>query len=96
MPAEASLVNGTLVVCGVLDRAAATALWPQLAPQAGQLARIDLQAVTALDSAGLALLSSLAGPQLELVGRPAGLDELVAAYRLGPQLGLAPTSVSVT
>lgn len=90
MAAEARFVNDTLVLDGVLDRAAAGQLWPQLAARTGTLERIDLQAVSRLDSAGLALLSRLAGPRLELVGQPSGLDELIAAYRLSPQLGFSP------
>jgi phospholipid transport system transporter-binding protein len=90
MAVEARFVNDTLVLGGELDRAAASQLWPQLAAHAGSVARIDLQATTRLDSAGLALLSHLAGPGLELLGHPAGLDELIAAYRLSPQLGFSP------
>ena len=51
-------------------------------------ARLDLHAVTALDSAGLALLAELAadGP-LDVHGTPPGLTELCGAYRLTPTLG---------
>ena len=87
MAAEARLANGTLVLSGVLDRTAASALWAQLGAHAGSVQQIDLQAVTAVDSAGVALLSSLASPGVQLAGKPAGLDELIAAYRLSPQLG---------
>ena len=87
MAAEANLADGRLVLSGELDRAAASVLWAQLGAHAGSIVHIDLQAVTAVDSAGLALLSSLASPALQLAGKPAGLDELVAAYRLSPHLG---------
>lgn len=95
MAAEARLDNGTLILSGVLDRAAVGTLWPQLAAHAGQLQRLDLHAVNRLDSAGLALLSQLAGPGLEVRGQPQGLDELVAAYRLGAQLDLPSPSCTV-
>ena len=91
MAAEAHLADGRLVLSGELDRAAASALWPQLAAHAGSVQHIDLQAVPRLDSAGLAMLASLAAPQLRLSGTPAGLDELIAAYRLSPQLGFTST-----
>ena len=73
---------------GTLDRSAATALWPQaLAASAGTQV-LDVTAVEAPDSAGLALLVALAermdGASIE--GRPHGLAELLAAYRLTPAL----------
>lgn len=96
MAAEARLGNdGTLVLSGVLDRAAASILWPQLAAHAGRVQRVDLQAVSRLDSSGLALLSQLAGPALEVIGQPQGLDELVAAYRLDAHLCLPSSPSSV-
>ena len=96
MAAEAQLGNdGTLVLSGVLDRAAASVLWPQLAAHAGRVQRVDLQAVSRLDSSGLALLSQLAGPALDVLGQPQGLDELVAAYRLDAHLGLPSSPSSV-
>ncbi len=82
-----------LVFSGVLDRTAATALWPQAAPLLAGVARLDLRDVAQLDSAGLALLAELAeraraqrGQPVDVVGSPAGLDELRAAYRLSPTL----------
>ena len=54
--------------------------------------RFDLQAVTRIDSAGLALLAELAaraGGGITVDGTPAGLAELRAAYRLDPALGFA-------
>lgn len=95
MAAEARLVDGTLVFSGVLDRAAVVALWPQLSKAAGHVLTLDLQTVTALDSAGLALLAELADGGAALLGQPAGLDELSTAYRLGPQLGFASSTPSV-
>ena len=63
---------------------------PQQAPGPSQTALSSRLAFTNLLAAGLALLSHLAGPGLELLGHPAGLDELIAAYRLSPQLGFSP------
>ncbi|MCF7751625.1 STAS domain-containing protein [Bacillus subtilis subsp. subtilis] len=84
--------NGTaLVFSGVLDRAAATALWPSLSVLEG-VGQLDLTAVTRVDSAGLALLAELAarlrsgGSAPDILGSPAGFNELSAAYRLAPTL----------
>ena len=73
---------------GTLDRSAATALWPQaLAASAGTQV-LDVTAVDAVDSAGLALLVALAEhtPGARVEGAPQGLAELLAAYRLTPAL----------
>ncbi|WP_314403440.1 STAS domain-containing protein [Stenotrophomonas rhizophila] len=84
--------NGTaLVFSGVLDRAAAAALWPSLSSPEG-VRQLDLTAVTRVDSAGLALLAELAarvraaGGSAEIIGSPTGYNELSAAYRLAPTL----------
>jgi len=81
-----------LVLTGTLDRAAVTALWPQLATALAGVRTLDLRAVEQIDSAGLALLAELvarlrtsAAPPV-LLGSPLGLAELTAAYRLTPQL----------
>ena len=73
---------------GTLDRTAATALWPQAAAALDGARRLDLRAVEALDSSGLALLVALAGRMRDplVEGAPRGLDELRAAYRLTPAL----------
>ena len=75
-----------LRLSGTLDRSAATALWPQAAASLAGARVLDVAAVDALDSAGLALLVALAermdGASIE--GRPHGLAELLAAYRLTP------------
>ncbi|MFD1298280.1 STAS domain-containing protein, partial [Lysobacter gummosus] len=51
--------------------------------------RFDLTQVSSVDSAGLALLAELAAqaPDVAVVGEPAGLAELRAAYRLDASLG---------
>lgn len=98
MAAEAHLADGTLVLSGPLDRDAASRLWPQLAAHAGSLRHIDLQQVSRVDSAGLALLATLAtlaSSDVTLTGAPDGLNELTAAYRLSPQLGFASSPSSV-
>ena len=84
-----------LRLSGTLDRSAATALWPQaLAALAGTQV-LDVSAVAAVDSAGLALLAetvarlSAQGAAPTIEGRPAGLAELCAAYRLDAGLGYA-------
>jgi len=87
----------TLLLAGVLDRAAVTTLWPQLARGLGPVRQLDLQAVERVDSAGLALLAELAARLRAqggggIVGTPAGLDELGAAYRLSPSLDFNASS----
>ncbi|MFT4255436.1 MAG: STAS domain-containing protein [Pseudoxanthomonas sp.] len=94
MPTEASLQRDgdALVFAGTLDRAAATALWPQASAAPMGAKRIVLTSVTAVDSAGLALLAELAarlraaGAAPVFEGEPPGLADLRAAYRLPPEL----------
>jgi phospholipid transport system transporter-binding protein len=78
-----------LVFSGALNRAAAATLWSQARALVGGVRRFDLNAVTEVDSAGLALLAELAAQVegVEVVGTPAGLSELRAAYRLDEALG---------
>lgn len=74
---------------GRLDRAAATALWPQaVAAAANGVQALDLTAVDAVDSAGLALLLALAQRMdgVQVLGAPQGFADLLAAYRLSPRL----------
>ncbi len=90
-PSDASLrVDGdALVFAGALDRPAVAALWPVALAAIGQTQRLDLRAVSHVDSAGLALLTELAARRdyaLGLDGDPPGLAELRAAYRLAPDL----------
>lgn len=81
-----------LLLTGALDRAAVTALWPQASASLAGVRTLDLRAVARVDSAGVALLAELAarlrahGGEPALLGEPAGLAELVAAYRLTPSL----------
>ena len=83
-----------LVFTGALRRDAVPALWKQSSPSSlDGVRRIDVAGVDGLDSAGLALLAELAsriasqsGSAATIVGAPAGLAELRAAYRLGDSL----------
>ena len=95
MPATDASVKrdgDALVFAGALDRTAVAALWPQASAQLAGAQRVVLTNVTAVDSAGLALLAELAArlraggtvPRFE--GQPAGLADLQAAYRLTPEL----------
>lgn len=76
-----------LAFAGAIDAASVPALWSQVQAARSGAARLDLGAVTALDSAGLALLAELAGDgALGVEGTPPGLAELCRAYRLTPTL----------
>jgi phospholipid transport system transporter-binding protein len=79
----------TLVFRGALGRAVVSGLWRQAQPLRAGLRRLDLTAVSQLDSAGLALLAALAGDGLDVSGSPPGLAELRAAYRLDERLAFA-------
>ena len=81
----------TLAFGGALERAAIAALWPQLRSAGNGVRRLDLGAVSSVDSAGLALLVELCARTgiTEVTGSPAGLAELRAAYRLGADWNLA-------
>ena len=93
MAAEARLSDDAcLHLSGPLDRAGVTALWPQLDTLRHRAQHLDLDGITALDSAGLALLSTLASDGLAVRGTAAGLGELAAAYRLDASLKLSPSS----
>lgn len=79
----------TLVFRGALERAVVASLWRQAQSLRAGLSRLDLTAVAHVDSAGLALLAELAGDGLDVIGAPAGLAELRAAYRLDDRLAFA-------
>ena len=79
---------------GALVREAVPALWRAARAQATGVRRIDIGTVTRIDSAGLALLSALAGAAprgtaIDVIGAPPGLADLRAAYRLDTALGFA-------
>ena len=90
-PASVLRDGERLVFSGALDRPACSGLWTQLQPLLGAVRTLDLSAASQVDSAGLALLAELAAlnPGAVVVGAPAGLDELRAAYRLDEALGYA-------
>ena len=87
-PATVRRDGDALVFAGAVSAASVPALWTEARRLRAGAARLDLHAVTALDSAGLALLAELAadGP-LDVHGTPPGLTELCGAYRLTPTLG---------
>lgn len=93
MPAapQVSREGDALVFRGAIDRPAVATAWSAARPLLAGARRIDLNAVPAIDSAGLALLAELAAqlPGASIEGAPAGLAELRAAYRLDPTLGFA-------
>lgn len=88
-PATASVRRDgdALAFAGAVVAAHVPALWSQAQAGRAGVARLDLTDVTALDSAGLALLAELAGDgALPVDGTPPGLAELCRAYRLTPTL----------
>ena len=77
---------------GPLQRGAVAGLWKAALPLVAGVQRIELADVTAVDSAGIALLAELAarsGADPRVEGSPPGLAELRGAYRLGPGLAFA-------
>ncbi|WP_367347380.1 lipid asymmetry maintenance protein MlaB [Stenotrophomonas bentonitica] len=90
--ASARIDGSRCVFDGVLDRDAVVALWSKLQDLPANVLQLDLNAVTQVDSAGLALLAELTararddGRTLAIKGTPAGFNELSAAYRLAPSL----------
>lgn len=85
-----ALADGTLRFAGSLRRDAVAGLRARLPASLADVRRIDLTAADSIDSAGLALVSLVAArcaADVAIDGRPAGFDELRAAYRLGDNLG---------
>ena len=85
--ADVTRAGEALRFAGAHSRDTVPALWKAL-PALDGVRSLDLGAVTALDSAGLALLSVVAercgGARIE--GEPPGLSELRSAYRLDDAL----------
>lgn len=81
----------TLAFAGALARDAVAALWVEALRVLPGTGRFDLSAVTAVDSAGLALLVELAARagSVAVDGDPPGLDGLRRAYRLSSHLSFA-------
>lgn len=91
MDATVQREGDALVFQGRLGREAVPALWRAIGPEGG-IARVGLQGVESIDSAGIALLAELAARGaggLVVEGAPAGLAELRAAYRLDDRLRFA-------
>ncbi len=89
MDANVQREGDALVFHGRLDREAVPALWRRLEREAPGVARVRLDQVETVDSAGIALLAELAArhPEgLAVEGTPAGLAELRDAYRLDDRL----------
>lgn len=88
-PASVVRDGDTLRFSGALMRDGVAVLWRQLQGGTEGVRALDLSAVERIDSAGLALVSLLAGRAgtIELHGigedRPTGFAELREAYRLG-------------
>ena len=88
VPAQATRAGDALRFAGTVSRDTVPALWKAL-PSLDGVRTLDLQAVTAMDSAGLALLSAVATRcgATAVTGDPPGLSELQSAYRLDARLG---------
>ncbi|GAB3736587.1 STAS domain-containing protein [Luteimonas pelagia] len=85
MPTDVARDGSALRFDGPLERPVVASLWPRALALLDGVERFDLRAVARIDSAGLALLASLAARAanaIEVTGTPAGLDDLRAAYRL--------------
>ena len=89
--ASVERAGDALRFAGALLRADVAALWKQATTRLEGVRRFDLNAVTRVDSAGVALLTELADRcgGIQIDGLPAGLAELRGAYRLTPALGFA-------
>lgn len=75
---------------GILSRGNVIRLWKQLPKQLDGIRRFELDDVTALDSAGVALLAEVAarcGGDVAVKGGPQALSSLSSAYRLDETLG---------
>ncbi|MEO5565698.1 MAG: STAS domain-containing protein [Luteimonas sp.] len=93
-PASVARAGDALRFTGALLRDAVPMLWRQALPLVDGAQRFELNLVTRVDSAGVALLaelSALAGHVPNIEGSPPGLAELRAAYRLLPDLDFAST-----
>lgn len=92
MDANVQRDGDALVFRGRLGHEAVPGLWRALGSLEPGIARVRLQQVEGIDSAGIALLAELASRHPEglvVEGAPAGLAELRAAYRLDDHLRFA-------
>ena len=83
--------DDALVFDGVLTRPVVASAWGQVQALLSGADRLDLTAVSRIDSAGLAMLVALARQVgiTTVIGAPTGYAELRAAYRLDDALGFA-------
>lgn len=81
----------TLAFHGALTRPALAAAWKQASVLLEGIEQLDIGAASAIDSAGMALLAALSArlPNAQIIGQPAGFDELRNAYRLDAQLQMS-------
>lgn len=84
-----------LTITGELIVGTVSSLWPRFHAAIAHTHIINLEGVTRIDSAGLAVVVALVssaqiafGKSIQICGKPAGLDALLAAYRLPPTLHL--------
>lgn len=89
--ASVTRAGEALRFAGALSRAQVPGLWQQALASLDGVRRIDLAAVSVVDSAGIALLAELADRigAVAIDGDPPGLAELRSAYRLDRQLSFA-------
>jgi len=79
-------------LAGPLTVAGIAGLRPRDLPLTG-IERIDLSAVPAVDTVGIALIAEIVGktqPRARVDGRPVGLTELCQAYRITPDFSDFP------
>lgn len=83
--------DDALVFDGVLTRPVVASAWRQAVPLVSNARKLDLNSVSRIDSAGLAMLSTLVQQAgiTDIQGTPTGYAELRAAYRLDDSLTCA-------
>lgn len=83
--------DDALVFDGVLTRPVVASAWRQAQALLSGVHLLDVEGVSRIDSAGLAMLVALArqGGITQLRGAPTGYAELRAAYRLDESLAFA-------
>jgi phospholipid transport system transporter-binding protein len=89
VPTDVARDGSTLRFDGPLERPVVASLWPRALALLDGVDRFDLGRVERIDSAGLAMLASLAaraGHAIAVAGTPVGLEDLRAAYRLDGSL----------
>ncbi|AIC10158.1 STAS domain-containing protein [Xylella fastidiosa] len=91
--------GNSLVLSGPLNRDAAIGLWSEIQAQSKSngVCQLNLAGIKQLDSTGVALLAEVmerirvqGGSVPTIVAPPAGLKELLAAYRMSSDLQFQP------